>query len=186
MSFNIFLAVLPVLFVYFFRTTKSVFLKIVLGSLWIAFLPNTIYLLLDLIHLPHDFRYAGDSERIILALMYISLVMLGLITYYFAFQPLEALFPYRITKKRNLRLALLLLCNGIVGFALVLGRVLRVNSWDIVLNPAFVFHSSLVILRSYHLILLCVIFTLLSTGSYLIMKKVIFLPVVETSKKQRK
>jgi uncharacterized membrane protein len=186
MSFNIFLAVLPVLFVYFFRTVKNPFFKLLAGSLWIAFLPNTIYLLLDLIHLPSDLIEASSIERIVVMFMYVILVALGLLTYFFAFRPIELLFPHSIKQKRSLRLGLLILCNAIVGFALVLGRVERVNSWDLVVNPKFVFTSSVHVLTSSQLLLLFVFFSLMSTVSYLFMKEFLLLPAITPSRKSKK
>ncbi len=186
MSFNIFLAVLPVLFVYFFRTVKNPFLKLLAGSLWIAFLPNTIYLLLDLIHLPSDLIEASSIERIVVVFMYVILVALGLVTYFFAFRPLEVLFPHNIKQKRTFRLGLLFLCNVIVGFALVLGRVERVNSWDLVFNPTFVINSSVHIITSSQLLILCLFFSIMSTICYLFMKQLLVLPVTATTKKVSK
>jgi uncharacterized membrane protein len=51
MSFNVMLALLAVLFGFFFMQAKGKILQYLFGMLWFFFLPNTIYLYTDLQHI---------------------------------------------------------------------------------------------------------------------------------------
>lgn len=59
MGWNVFLALLPLVFVSIAETVRRRWLTAVLAVLWILFLPNAFYLLTDLIHVPKGMSTAG-------------------------------------------------------------------------------------------------------------------------------
>jgi uncharacterized membrane protein len=106
---------------------------IVPGALWLAFVPNALYLVTDFLHL---------RERAFVPLWY-DLGMLAL----FALTGLFlAVFSLRIMQRlvqrfigRLFAWLFVLIVIGLSGLGVYLGRFLRWNSWDLVLHPRLVF-----------------------------------------------
>ncbi len=118
---------------------------IVLGAVWLAFLPNTCYLLtewrhfLDMLYfggLYHEARLSPDGAMRFLAYtaFYALYSGCGMVCFALAIRPLA-----RALRKRGLRV----LVPGIALFVLValgvyLGLILRYNSWDLVTRPGVI------------------------------------------------
>lgn len=132
---NLFLAWLPLLFggllVWILRR-KSWFAwqSIVLSLLWLAFLPNSFYLISDLLHI-HE---TGEVSILYDIVMFSSLIfnacVAGFVSVYIVHRELLRRIPLR--KAHAVILGVLLLCS----FAIYLGRSLRWNSWDALMSPA--------------------------------------------------
>lgn len=95
----------------------------------IAFLPNAVYLITDLIHL---------KPRTDVALWYDSFLLfcfslLGLMYSTISLINLEKIFRWMIPSKWVIPLMLFLIIGS--GYGVYLGRVLRWNSWDAVIHP---------------------------------------------------
>ncbi|HVF69228.1 MAG TPA: DUF1361 domain-containing protein, partial [Xanthomonadales bacterium] len=65
MSVNIFLAVLPVILGWSFFIIKNKVWKIIFGAIWLAFLPNSIYVFTDLINLINQWSRVGPPVRLV-------------------------------------------------------------------------------------------------------------------------
>lgn len=130
MLFNSFLAVLAVVFGYYFITISYRPLKVLFGILWILFLPNTIYMFTDLMHLIHQWHRVALSERPLLLLQYFVLEFVGFATFVLAFRPFEKIIEhFKLHKKRQ---AIVIIgFNFLIGFGMVLGRIERINSWEV-------------------------------------------------------
>jgi len=132
---NLLLAWLPLIFMLWLRRMLrrrrwSSWPGITLSVLWIGFLPNSFYIVTDLIHLLD----VPSTDTLFDATMMTSFVVTGLVLGYtslFLFHlELRKRLP-RVTANKLIAL-ILLLCS----FAIYLGRDLRWNSWDLFLNPA--------------------------------------------------
>jgi len=130
---NLFLAWLPLLFAWFLykRTPKGLlwsWQNFVLFILWLLFLPNAFYLFTDFIHL----QPTGE-----IGLMY-DVVLIGCYAWCgFIMGYLSLYMVHMRTLQRFGRIAHWLppICLLLCGFAIYLGRYLRWNSWDIIINP---------------------------------------------------
>jgi uncharacterized membrane protein len=137
MVWNLFLAFLPLVFVGFLGQKKTK--NGVLLALWLLFLPNAFYVLTDFIHISdltyfvggyYDFKnvdYAKDAvvylELINIALGYLLALLMGLMS-------LKIVHQTYIKKQQFLILSGIFL---LVGYAIYIGRFLRLNSWDVLL-----------------------------------------------------
>jgi uncharacterized membrane protein len=164
MGFNILLALVAVLFGWLMKKTTLKSLRIIFGVIWIVFLPNTLYLVTDIVHLFRNMHHVQGGYKLILIFQYFLLLLIGVITYMAAVYPAEKL--AREKMKRN-QTVFVLLINMLVSFGIILGRVKRVNSWYFITNLPRVLHASAQILTSLHLVLLIFCFTLVSTLLYL-------------------
>lgn len=104
--------------------------NLALSLLWLAFLPNSFYLVSDLIHL----HQTGEVSIVYDAAMFTSFIINGMIV------GLISVFLMHAEMLKRIRMRHAHLIIGIVflacGFAIYLGRYMRWNSWDILVNPA--------------------------------------------------
>jgi uncharacterized membrane protein len=132
---NLFLAWIPLFLSYALakrsrRQAWSSWSCIGLSLAWLLFLPNSFYMVSDLIHLEDIPRVSVLYD----ALTFTSFTVTGLILGYASLYMVQAALDSRISRLQNELFAavMLLLCS----FAIYLGRDLRWNSWDVLLNPA--------------------------------------------------
>lgn len=132
---NLFLAWLPLVLAFWLKiiikNNKSPGWKeIILAGSWLAFLPNSFYLLTDLIHL----QSSGEISLLYDTAMIISFVINGLLLGY-----LSLYIMHQIAKNffgASLAYIFAQLVLLLSGFAIYLGRYLRWNTWDVIVNPA--------------------------------------------------
>lgn len=135
MFWNLLLAWVPVLFAWLLirsLKTKSWVepLPVLLTLLWLGFLPNSFYIITDLIHL----QSTGDIGVLYDAVFMMSFILNGLIAGF-----LSMVWVHReLVKRRTAIFASLTMASVIflTSFAIYLGRSLRWNTWDVLVNPA--------------------------------------------------
>lgn len=134
MIWNLVLAWIPVLFALGLRLGLATYrLKswqnVVLIVLWLGFLPNSFYLMTDLIHL----QSSGEASILYDIGMMMSFIINGLLLGYIS------LYIVHVQLLKKLRASIVLWFVGFVllacSFAIYLGRYLRWNTWDIIFNP---------------------------------------------------
>lgn len=141
MIWNLFLAVLPLLFGLAFikcMQRENRFLTGFYFVLWLLFLPNAPYLLTDLIHI-FDALGAYDSNQVKPAKLWSLLAMLlscagtGTLLGYFSLFDVQQI----IEVKRGARMGWIVAVSSLMlcGFGIYLGRFLRWNSWDVFVHP---------------------------------------------------
>ncbi len=131
MMFNILLAFIPVITGWLMYDTKNTWLRLLFGSIWFVFLPNTIYMLTDFIHLQNHLPRTTGVFSIILVLLYGLLFAVSVGSYLLALYPFDRLITHHNKKPTHVAFFFILLVNIVVGFGVMLGRVERTNSWEI-------------------------------------------------------
>jgi len=135
LSWNLFLAWLPLAFVWWLkarlRTSRWLnWQNIGLTLLWLGFLPNSFYMVSDLIHL----QETGEVSLLYDVVMFFSFIfnayVAGFMSLFLVHRELLRRVAYE--QAHMIVAAALLLCS----FAIYLGRSLRWNSWDVLVNPA--------------------------------------------------
>lgn len=102
----------------------------ILGLLWLGFLPNSFYLISDLIHL----QSSGEVGLLYDTAMIMSFVINGLLLGYISLFVVHKLMKRYISDAWSHFVVQLILV--LCAFAIYLGRYLRWNTWDVVVNPA--------------------------------------------------
>ena len=172
MGFNVFLALIPLAFGWLILKTRQKVLKVVYALIWFFFLPNTLYLITDLLHIFWQWHRMHPAGQIVLALQYITLVLIGLVTFILALYPVEkALLSSSWPKKKSLVPVLIIITNFFLGLGIVLGRVQRINSWDILVDIPKVVTASINIFTSPELILFVLFFALFANVYYFLCRK---------------
>lgn len=135
LAWNLFLAWIPLGLMLWLekvlrRKLWSSWQALLITIAFVSFLPNTFYLTTDIIHLREVPRVDIVFDIVMLMSFVICAFMLGLISVYILHVELRK--RLSTIKSWSLLMALLLL----VSFAIYIGRDLRWNTWDILLNPA--------------------------------------------------
>jgi uncharacterized membrane protein len=104
-------------------------LLLVLGPVWLAFLPNAFYLLTDVVHIGHHRGVPPWFDAAMLGGMGALGLCLGAVSLRQVADAVGAALG------RPFALAVYATVPALCGFALYLGRVERFNSWDLALRP---------------------------------------------------
>ena len=132
---NLLLAWLPLLFagilVQQLRTQRWLRWQSMLTTiLWLGFLPNSFYLVTDFIHLQHTANNSLLYDAVLLFSFSLNGFMLGYLSLAMIHKELK-----KRLQSRDVQIVLgfiFLACS----FAIYLGRYLRWNTWDVLINPA--------------------------------------------------
>lgn len=151
MAQNAMLAFVPIILVIILRKKLNTLLYILLFFLWLIFLPNSVYLITDLQHLPNQLIKAKDGEQLLLLIQYAILASLGIMTYAYSLEPISNVFK-RLRLPEVRREILYIFINYIIAFGVMVGKFQRTHSWYIFTNPAGTFNDLLKTLTSIELL----------------------------------
>lgn len=131
---NLFLAWLPLLFGLWLervlrRKLWSSWEALAATALWLAFLPNSFYMISDFVHIQEVQRIDLLYDVVTFSAFIFSGVTLGFLSLYAIHRQLLQRMHWRMAALTTA--GVILLCS----FAIYLGRDLRWNSWDILVNP---------------------------------------------------
>lgn len=104
--------------------------QFLITALWFVFLPNSFYLITDLVHLQYNYEASLLFDTVLLQSFILAGLCYGYLSVYLVHKEIE---------KRFLTRYAWLIVGGIFlasSFAIYLGRFTRWNSWDILLKPA--------------------------------------------------
>ncbi len=169
LDWNLFLSWIPLLVAFLARNISkrhgSRPLLIALLSVgWLAFFPNAPYMITDLVHLTTDVARDRTWHDTIMLFYYAQVSLFnGLVSLYWMHG------AWGRTFKKPTGLILLLLSFPLGGLGVYLGRVLRLNSWDIFQNTAATFQHLLDSITDRTALLLSVEFGLLLGTLYAVL-----------------
>jgi len=101
-----------------------------LSILWLAFLPNTFYVLTDFVHVKPTAEISQLYDIVMISLLVFTGFILGFANLFMVHR--ELLKRLSVTASYAVIEAVILVCS----FAIYVGRDLRWNSWDVVANPS--------------------------------------------------
>jgi uncharacterized membrane protein len=129
LSWNLFLAWLPLVFSYQLNQEKPLLLNGMFAVLWLLFFPNAPYLITDLVHLRPRPGFPVWFDIILLS----SLAWTGILL---AFASLLKIQRYISEKFGDFTAwSAVVFSIAACSFGIYLGRVLRWNSWDVLTDP---------------------------------------------------
>lgn len=136
---NLTLALLGLVFGWLFYYAKRGLFSVIFFMLWVLFIPNTIYLITDLQHLPKQWVSVDLLVKPILIVQYGAVSFFGIVTFIVGMYPVEKVFKKLPTKNKDfLKFMILLFANLFIAFALILGKFQRTHSWYVVTDfPRF-------------------------------------------------
>lgn len=153
-----------------FLSVKSRIIKLILGLLWLLFLPNTAYLFTDLGHIPYQWNHtASELGRISLILQYLLMELFAITIFFYSCLPFERIVD-RVNVFRKRKLLSWILFNFLVAYGIVMGRFQHINSWILFTHPLNVVKSALEIFVSFDLLRLTILFGILCSSVYFLFR----------------
>lgn len=132
---NLFLAWVPLLLVALLQRSMrrylwSSWLPFGLTVLWLIFLPNSFYMISDFVHIQDVARHSLLYDVV----MFTAFIFTGSLVGFCSLYTVQTELRKRISFRAScvLTAIILFLCS----FAIYMGRDLRWNSWDVLVNPA--------------------------------------------------
>lgn len=163
MAYNILLAFIPVLLAQLFLEIKNPIMKAIIFIGWFFFVPNTIYLFTDILHFLRQIDGLNFFDTLVLMTQYAVLIIAGFLTYILSMYPIE--------KKLKLSHSVIIIINLLIGFGVVLGRVYRLNSWDVIIALEKVIYTTIQTITSPEMVLLAVLFGLFANFMYFLFRR---------------
>ncbi len=178
---NVFLAVIPVALAYILawslgtKTKRKLprLVSVAIMLVWLVFLPNTCYLLTEWRHLLFDDRWepllqtAHEDPSAMLAtakwaIFFLAYSGLGVILFVLSIRPLEQ----RLRSHGRNCVILAPPLFFLTSLGVYLGLILRLNSWDLLHRPGFVFQAAIDALTRMSLISSILVFAALLWALY--------------------
>lgn len=124
LNWNLFLALIPILFAYAAIVSKYRTISIIFVLVWIGFLPNAPYIITDFIHL------ADVGPKSLLwydAIMIFNYSLVGIVAYLISLRMIVLKFHFALWFPGIISL--------VTGFGIYLGRYIRFNTWHVITQP---------------------------------------------------
>ena len=141
---NIFLAYIP--FLLSFIKIKNKFFKCINNLIALVFFPNVIYLFTDLIHISVMKYYVKDTQGIRYIMNFTNWIRLSLI---FVAVLIAIKLSYislnNFIVNYRFKHIIYVFISILTGVAVYIGRFIRLNSWDLILNP---FNTLIIIFKN--------------------------------------
>ena len=143
MDWNLFLSWIPLIAAFIANNlTKRLgnipVLLVLISLFWLAFFPNAPYMVTDLAHLTVDYDRDLTWHDTIMLFFYAEVSLFnGLVSLYWIHQAWRQVFSRRTST------IMFLSSLPLAGFGVYLGRVRRMNSWDIIHEPRLIFNHVL-------------------------------------------
>ncbi len=167
MTYNISLGIIAVVLGWFALKSRSKGLRLLFSFAWLLFIPNTIYMITDVTHFPQQFTPQEGLFKTIIFLQYTFLFFWSVETFVIGLYPMEKLFlEFKGAYRKIEASAFVVVVNFIIALGVVVGRVQRANSWDVILNPNKVIADTLALFYSHDLLLLIFFFWILNNVVY--------------------
>lgn len=162
-------ALFTVVFALLYLKTKWIYVKVVLGILWLLLLPNTAYIFTDVSRIVLHWNESNFGMHFVLVIQYILLEIIGLVTFLFAMLPFENIIRAVHFSKKGQIMAIILF-NFLIGFGMVLGRTGYTNSYVIFTQPSKVSSAVINIITSLQLVGLTIAFGIVCNCIYFLFR----------------
>lgn len=130
---NLLLAIIPYAITSYLTTQQIVFksksIQFIIGCIWLLFLPNSFYIVTDLVHIVKSNGNLFYLDLVIIC----SFATIGFLLGLHSLIQFENLIEYKTS--HIIRSILITIICLLCGFGIFLGRILRYNSWDVIHHP---------------------------------------------------
>lgn len=137
LPFNLLLAWIPVAFALLAKRTEKWWGFALCFTAWLAFFPNSPYIITDMIHLKPRTASPYWFDTAMLYTFAFTGLMVGVLSAIIVYQRLRQLIGYYTAS------GIMLLAMLASGYGIYLGRVLRWNSWNLLTHPTGIWYDTL-------------------------------------------
>ncbi len=143
MNWNLLLALLPILFLFFFERTRNLYKKGFYFFGWLLFLPNAPYMVTDLIHL----RDVGPQWMLWYdAMMIFSYALIGIYILVYSLLKMKK----QLFQNINYQKIFVVIVAIVSSFGIYLGRYIRLSTWEILTQPIYFAENVVEILKTQY------------------------------------
>ena len=137
MGWNVLLAIVPIIIAKTLQRALSNNAQIVLFCLWLVFLPNTLYMITDVIHIFNPrFSQMTIPFWILGILLYLVIFFLAIYNFVLSIRPvLQKYRTFLNSLSPTYRIVLFSVFSMMIGFAISMGRFQRTNTWYLLTQP---------------------------------------------------
>ncbi|MBP6994213.1 DUF1361 domain-containing protein [Candidatus Woesebacteria bacterium] len=137
MGWNTLLAIVPMVLARVLQKSISKFGQSLLLVLWLAFLPNTLYMITDVIHLFNPrFGQMTVLFKLLGIALYFGVFVIAVTSFVLAMRPVLHKYRSRIQRlSTHFRIVLFIVFSLLMGFAIGMGRFKRTNTWYLLTQP---------------------------------------------------
>jgi len=133
---NLFLGFVPLLIaagIVFIQDKLNNFWLFVAGGVWLLFYPNAPYIISDFIHVRSDQPAVAVYDTLIIFLF-------AMLSFYYGLYSMKMAWVVLVKRfSRNIANAIIVFSLVMASLGLYLGRVIRLNSWDLFTKPLGIF-----------------------------------------------
>ena len=174
MGWNAILAILGFLTVIPLKLAKRFWQRVLFGGVWLLFVPNSLYVLSDIKHLFRQWMHLSGWGLVALCVQFFVLITLGVIMFLLSVREFEHVLTeelmerWRLVRENNRWVldVMLLSLLGLVAFGLVMGRVMRTNTWYVITDPVRVLVDALEVLTSPWMMAMVFAYWVIGSGLY--------------------
>lgn len=122
-----------------------------------------------MLHILYQWDNVQGWEKVVVASQFALLQFVGFVTFILSFRPFEVILQWLKYNERE-KLWATVLFNFLIAFGIVLGRVERINSWDVFLGSEKLIQAIINIFTSIELIGLTILFGLFCNFFYFLFR----------------
>ncbi|MEI6532657.1 MAG: DUF1361 domain-containing protein [Candidatus Roizmanbacteria bacterium] len=171
MSWNFILAVISVFLILASYLIRQPYIKIPLLIIWLLFVPNSIYILTDIIHFQSQWDVIPSNLEVWLVVQYAFFLPWGIITHIANLYYFELLLEQTKFIKKRARPIVILILQFLIALGLIMGRNQRTNSWHVITQPWKVIRDVFEVIMRVDLFIYILISWIFLVGIYVIYKK---------------
>lgn len=167
LAWNLILAFVPLLMAGLFKKllpkAKKRLVKLtllVVFAVWLLFFPNAPYIVTDLVHLNATYHHKFWYDLILIYLFAFSGISAGMFSLYWVHQGVQKLLG------KAIGWILVIGTSFLAGYGVYLGRILRWNSWDLLMHPFYIIYESIHQLNDHTAQVITLSFALLMGCTY--------------------
>jgi uncharacterized membrane protein len=117
------------------RYQENRFIRILIATTWLLFLPNSFYIITDFIHLFGNNKTIIPYDIVMLSAFSVAGFLAGLVSLY----DIQTLISVHYSKK--ISHLFLFIVSYLSGFGVYLGRIMRFNSWNVISKPKQLYYG---------------------------------------------
>lgn len=140
---NMFLALAALDLAIIANKSKIFLVQIIAAVFWLAFYPNTFYMVTDIVHMHFTSTVLWERSSMILFMLYVPSIFFGVMS---GVESVRLIFSGFKLNNYWVRLVMLTLLSSLSSIAIHIGRYARLNSWDLITQPKIVIQEMLAVI----------------------------------------
>ena len=144
---------------------------LVYSFIWLIFLPNSFYMISDLIHIAD----VTNFYMVLFAVAFMAIIASALVNGFLSVSLVQSQINKRVSRRSSEVIVMILFILS--SYGIYIGRILRWNSWDVFLNPTSILYdlsNQIINLKNLgYTLMISFVFFVFLISSYYLLKRLI-------------